>query len=211
MGGYASFLLKLARAEIEPIDHNQQVWKAVDSAEFDFAPDRSMPVLRTPMYGYFLLEASLRGGTAHCRPLSELEGASFYVDSRSLMRDDPKTPLKQLDRILRLPSQFVSPTVEGIGVLQVGPGDLAWSKQTQLLNRLFVGNEYRVFSDCPGNSTAHRIVCFSDQPFERARQDAVSGLYYSKEKNEGSENLSCAVAVFPDWMSMQAFGDDGDK
>jgi hypothetical protein len=207
MGGYASFLRTLSRADAEPVDHNQLVWRAVHSADFEFSADGSIAVLRTPMYGYFLLEASLRGATARCLPLSRLGGAPFYVDSRSLMRDDPKDPLSELNRILSMPSRFVSPEYGGVGVLQVGAGDLLWAQKTLLLNRLFAGNEYRIADPDRAAVSLHRKVSFSEETFEHARLDPVSGLYYSENSHPAQQGIACAVAVFPAWMSMQAFSE----
>jgi hypothetical protein len=206
MGGYIPFILRLRHAGEYPLDHNQLVWSAVHSAQFEFSPEGTIEVLHTPMYGYFMLEAALRGGVARCLPLDMLGGRAFYADSRSLMRDDPKTPLRALNEILTLPAHFVSPVLNGVGVLEFGAGDDRWGSQTRFLNRFFAGNEYRIFSSGQTEPSNHLTVSFSDQPFGRVFQDNLSGLYYF----EGcvlppAAGVYSAIAVFPQWMSLGAF------
>jgi hypothetical protein len=165
-----------------------------------------MNVLYTPMYGYFMLEASLRGGFAHCLPLEKLGNESFYADSRSLMRDDPKTPLGALQQILALRSNFVSPVSGGVGVLQFGEGDLKWGRQTRLLNRLFAGNEYRILTPDRFPDETKRRVWVSQIFFAGSEQDVDSGLYYSVDAGAiAPEGSFCAETVLPGWMSLQAF------
>jgi hypothetical protein len=209
MGGTLPFMLRLRHADEYPVDHNQMVWSAVHSAQFEFSPDGTMEVLRTPMYGYFMLEAALRGGVARCVPFDLLGGRAFYADSRSLMRDDPKTPLKELPAILDLPARFVSPENCGIGVLRFGDGAGDWCRQTRLLNRLFAGNEYRILTlGCLPDMTK-QTVCFSQAPFAGGERDAASGLYYSVGASRGFNRISCAETVLPGWMSLGAFRGSG--
>jgi hypothetical protein len=206
MGGYLPYLFRLRNANARPVDHNQLVWSAVHSAQFDFTPDGKIPVLWTPMYGYFLLEASLRGGDAQCLSLATIGDQTFYADSRSLMRDDPKTPLGDLPQILSIPSRFVSPVSAGVGVLKFGDGDDQWGRQTRLLNRLFCGNEYRILAPGSVPDASRRAVFFSKEFFAGSERDAGSGLYYSGGKVcQESTPVFCAEAVFPDWMSLQTF------
>jgi hypothetical protein len=206
MGAYIPFLFRLRQAADRPLDHNQQVWAAVHSAQFDFSPEGTIDVLKTPMYGYFMFEASLRGGFARCRSFEELRGAPFYADSRSLMRDDPKSPFAALPKMLALPAHFVSPVAGGVGVLRFGGGDFRWGRQTALLNRLFAGNEYRLLDPGSRPSDSRQTACVSDVYFAGSEQDAVSGLYYAMD-SEGSAPAAsvCATTVLPRWMSMQAF------
>jgi hypothetical protein len=206
MGGTLPFMLRLHQANEHPVDHNQLVWNAVQQADFCFDDGRSIKVLQTPMFGYFMLAASLRGARADCRNYAELSNRCFYADSRSLMRDDPKTPICFLDEILTIPAHFVSPVLDGVGVLRFGTGDDQWGRQTRLLNRLFAGNEYRVFPCDPAGSQNHVTIAFSERAFAGARQDDQTGLYYSKERASCQvPEKFCAAAVFPAWMSLQSF------
>jgi hypothetical protein len=206
MGAYVPFMFRLRNALAQPIDHNQRVWSAVHSAQFDFSPEGIIDVLYTPMYGYFMFEASLREGFAALHEYDKLPARDFYADSRSLMRDDPKTPLNALPQILSLPAHFVSSVSGGVGVLRFGLGDAEWGRQTRLLNRLFAGNEYRILSsdDRPGETD--RIVCISQIPFDGSERDEASGLYYSVGTTASLPAGSrCVRRVLPGWMSLQAF------
>ena len=210
MGGTLPFMLRLRHADEYPVDHNQMVWNAVRQADFRFDGGHSIKVLRTPMFGYFMLAASLRGGFAAGIDDTELSKGCFYADSRSLMRDDPKTPLRSLDEILALPAHFVSPVADGVGVLEFGAGDNRWGRQTRLLNRLFAGNEYRVFSCAPVEHPPRMTVVFSEQPFDGSRQDDQFGLYYSREWTScQAPGFFYAASVLPAWMSLQAFSGSG--
>ncbi|NOU35175.1 MAG: hypothetical protein HOO88_00130 [Kiritimatiellaceae bacterium] len=207
MGGTVPFLLKLRHAVEQPVDHNQMVWSAVHSAQFDFSPEKTIDVLYTPMYGYFMLEASLRGGFARCLPYEQLHDRPFYADSRSLMRADPKTPLNAQQQVLTLPALFVSPVSGGIGVLRFGVGDDQWGNQTRLLTRLFAGNEYRILNAGILPDETKQTVCFSALPFANSERDAATGLYYSSDsKSSVSDGIHCAEAALPRWMSLRAFG-----
>lgn len=205
MGGYAPFLLRLRQAAEQPLDHNQRIWAAVHSAQFEFSPEGTIEVLRTPMYGYFMLEAALRGGSVQFRSSAERSG-SFYADSRSLMRDDPKTPLRDLPQILELPALFVSPVLEGVGILRFGAGDDQWGRQTRLLNALFAGNEYRVLNPGRQPDAARQAFYFSSRPFAGSARHESSGLYYSTEPPAAvADGVRPAEAVLPRWMSIQTF------
>lgn len=207
MGGYVPFLLKLRHATQQPVDHNQMVWSAVHSAQFDFSVEKTIDVLFTPMYGYFMLEASLRGGFARCLPYEQLRDRPFYADSRSLMRDDPKDWQGASLQMLEIPAHFVSPVSGGIGVLQFGAGDDRWGKQTRLLTRLFAGNEYRILDLGRVPDAAKQTVCFSGLPFANSERDNASGLYYSSDlKGTVSAGVLYAEAALPGWMSLRAFG-----
>ncbi len=203
MGGTMPFLHRLRTANTHPVDHNQLVWNAVKQADFQFDEQRAIKVLHTPMFGYFMLAASLCGGVAEGGNFNGLSNCCFYADSRSLMRDDPKTPIHHLDDILALPAHFVSPAPEGVGVLKFGTGDDRWGRQTRLLNRLFAGSEYRISTSGAPDFYDRQTVVFSEQPFEKALHDEQTGLYYSGEQICGGQG--CAVSVFPFWMSFRAF------
>lgn len=208
MGGTLPFMCRLRNAVEYPIDHNQLVWNAVRQANFRFDDRHSIKVLHTPMYGYFMLEASLRGGFADCRSYSELSNSCFYADSRSLMRDDPKTPLDSLQQILKHPAHFVSPVSGGIGVLRFGDGAGNWGRQTRFLNRFFAGNEYQIDPDGQAHPADRAVILFSESVFNNSQMDESTGMYYS-EKGFGPVSnpaIHRAVSVFPSWMSLQAFG-----
>ncbi|HPR82308.1 MAG TPA: hypothetical protein PLD51_00480 [Pontiellaceae bacterium] len=206
MGGTLPFMFRLKDAAERPVDHNQLIWNAMRQARFEFNENRSINVLSTPMFGYFMLEASLQRGKAErCSP-EDVQKGRFYADSRSLMRDDPKSPINKLSEILLLPARFISPVRDGVGILEFGAGTDEWGRQTRMLNRLFGGNEYRI-ADAAGSGTPDRkTVVFSKQPFAGAVQDDVSGLYYSEEPASVPVPGSFrAVAVFPEWMSIRVF------
>ena len=207
MGGYAPFLLRLRHAVQQPVDHNQMVWSAVHSAQFDFSAEKTIDVLFTPMYGYFMLEASLRGGFARCLPYEQLLGRPFYADSRSLIRTDPKDWQGASVQMLEIPAHFVSPVSGGVGVLRFGSGDDQWGKQARLLTRLFAGNEYRILDLGRVPDAARQTVYFSALPFANSDWDEASGLYYSSDlKGPFSDGIHCAEAALPRWMSLRAFG-----
>ena len=208
MGGYLPFMSRLRNAVEQPVDHNQLVWNAVRQADFRFDDRHSIKVLRTPMCGYFMLAASLHGGHAECSDYTELSNSCFYADSRSLMRYDPKTPIGFSDRILATPAHFVSPVLNGIGVLEFGAGDDRWGRQTRFLNRFFNGNEYQITPDCPSCFAGRSGILFSEYVFKNSRKDEPTGMYYSEEGFETGFNPAVyrAFSVFPSWMSLQAFG-----
>ena len=205
MGAYGSFLGCLHRAAIAPVDHNQRVWIAAQQAVFQPLEDGTVPVLNTPMSGYLLLSASLKGQSAVRASFEGLPSVGFYVDSRSLMRTDPKNPF-ELNRILDVPMEFVSPVSDGIGILRVGTGRREWGAQTKLLNRYFNGNEYRIYSVDKASLSNRNYICFSKKDFTGARYDSLSKLYWS-EKSPAvlRSDILLAQAVLPSWMSLQAF------
>ncbi|MBI9021469.1 MAG: hypothetical protein JEZ10_09490 [Verrucomicrobia bacterium] len=206
MGGTLPFLFRLRSATEHPIDHNQLVWNAVQKVEFHVDGGGVVPVLNTPMSGYLLLGASLQGKMARRASYEQLADSAFYSDSRSLMRDDPKTTIQFLSKILNQSTVFVSPVADGVGILRFGTGDDRWGKQVQLLNRLFAGNEYRVDSSDPNIQGGLMRVGFSESPFDGARMDARTGLYYSTGRGVSlGEAPHHAVSIFPSWMSLQSF------
>ncbi len=206
MGGTLPFMFRLRNASTYPVDHNQLIWKAVQQTEFEVNEKGMVPVLYTPMSGHLFFGASLQGKTARRASFEELFESLFYSDSRSLMRDDPKTSLETGGRIFEQPSRFVSPIFDGVGVLQIGAGDDRWGRQTRMLNRLFVGDEYRVIPADLSPPLNRKIITFAEQPFEGSLRDERAGLYYSKGRNRFvDEEVYQAVAVLPSWMSLRAF------
>ncbi|MBM4152427.1 MAG: hypothetical protein FJ220_02750 [Kiritimatiellaceae bacterium] len=203
MGGYAQFLLNMRNANQHPIDHNQVIWTAMQSAKLEFD---NHPVLWSPMFGYFKLAASLQGDVAQLYSFSDLSNRPFYAESRSLMRKDPKTPLSSISDVLHQPSRFISPVLHGVGILQFGDGDLNWGRQTRLLNHLFSGNEYRVVT-APDMIPPNRMIwAFSENAFESAQVDPSTGLYYSNDpKSFSGVGLTFAHTVLPSWMSLGSF------
>ena len=121
------------------------------------------------------------------------------------MRTDPKNPF-ELNRILDVPMEFVSPVSDGIGILRVGTGRREWGAQTKLLNRYFNGNEYRIYSVDKASLSNRNYICFSKKDFTGARYDSLSKLYWS-EKSPAvlRSDILLAQAVLPSWMSLQAF------
>lgn len=206
MGAYVPFLFRMRAAEQTPLDHNQRVWQTVRQARFQCSADGTVPVLYTPMSGYLLFSASLQDKRAVRASRQKFSGAAFYADSRSLMRDDPKSPLKSLNQMLLRPARFVSPVSAGIGILRFGEGDLMWCRQTRLLNRLFAGNEYRIYSADTVGRENRKTIWFSETPFDGAQRDADTGFFWSRvPPKDKTRPASRAEAVWPGWMSMQAF------
>ncbi|MFC1468035.1 hypothetical protein ACFLQY_05060 [Verrucomicrobiota bacterium] len=221
MGSYLDFLFQMKNAEEEPIDHNQMIWRAVQTAELKFE-DGPVPVLWSPMFGYFMLRASLEDGVAECKPLSHWAGKSFYAETRTWMRLDPKFGQVGRSELLRTLSEPVSRDLGGIEVRRFGRGDDGWAERTRFLNRLFAGNEYRVYNvdDFSVDQLAgpRRVVLFSKKI--KSLQGVLSidhevgklGAFYyalldSREISvvDDGDHVMVAVAVFPDWMSVQAF------
>ena len=210
MGGTLPFMFRLREASFTPVDHNQRVWRAARQTEFYPDGSETVPVLSTAMSGYLLFGASLQGQTVRRASFETLSGSIFYSDSRSLMRDDPKTPIAALAQILASPARFVSPVLEGVGVLRFGEGDNSWGQQTRLLNHLFSGNEYRLVSGVGLLPSNRRTTQFSEQPFIGARLHEQTGLYYSRDCSlHLGVGVRRAVSVHPSWMSLQAFNGSG--
>lgn len=204
MGAYLAFLGRLQRGSATPIDHNQRVWNAVRAAELEVDRDGRFRVLATPMVGYFMLEASLRGVTADKRGYAELKGAPFYMDSRTLMRRDVKFSLAAKEEILRGRTRKVSPEFDGICVLLIGRGDETWGEQTRLLNRLFAGNEYRVGSVDSPRPPNRTLFWFSPRHFSWATRDPETGWYYSDSRVQ-ERGVREAWSALPKWMTIESF------
>ncbi len=177
MGSYAYFLGRLKTANENPIDHNQLVWKAVSNADLDFS--KPVPVLWTPMFGYFMLRASLENGVAECLPFSDLEGVEFYSETRTWMRIDPKFAQNEISALLDLPSKPVSESFFGVEVREFGVGDMKWSEQNRELAEFFGGSEYRI----------------------------IPSHLFGDEKLHNLQKIGDITAVFalPKWMSIQQF------
>jgi hypothetical protein len=205
MGAYLAFMRQLRNADEIPVDHNQRVWKALRSADFDGTPDQTLLVLYTPMSGHFMLEASLRGRKIYrCGKDRMPADVPFYADSRSLMRMDPKGDGPAGAGLLNMAARPVSISVEGVEIIQFRLGDFQWGRQTALLNRLHGGNEYLIIPAGSAVKPGRHIVYFSETPFPFAQRDPESGLYYTEDDVSQSEG-QLAVSVLPLWMSMQAF------
>jgi len=206
MGGYFQFLLRLRNASETPVDHNQWVWRAVQQTIFEEKEQGEVPVLYTPMSGQLLLAASLQGKVARRASFEKLSGGRFYSDSRSLMRTDPKSKNDSIRGVLALPAQFVSPVEKGIGVLQFGVGDDRWGRQTQMLNQLFGGDEYRIVSLRENPSPGRGAYLFSEKACTGLQEHEPTGWFYSVSRTgDVSTEVLQAVSVFPSWMSLRTF------
>ena len=201
MGAYGAFLQQLRKGTVHPIDHNQRVWAATRSAELVADEAGRIPVLFTPMFGYFMLEASLRGYTADHLSWAHMQDDVFYMDSRTLTRQDMKFG-GAMDALLDQPITVVSPDQDGIVVLKIGAGDTAWGRRTRLLNRLFAGNEYRIVAGDVSVPDGHPVVWFAERPFAGGVHDEVTGWYYSRTP---ADTDWLAYSALPGWMSVQAF------
>jgi hypothetical protein len=208
MGAGLSFLGLMQRAgsdaEGEYVDHNQRVWQAVRGAGWDLNEAGVVPVAMSPMFGYLLLEGSLRGQRVDVRPAAQWGGAPYYVDSRTLMRADVKFATGALGEALNGDVEVVSPMYDGIGVLRVGTGTQAWATRTRLLSRLFRGNEYRIGSR-DAVPSGRQVIWFGPAPFAGATQDAETGWFY-REGGEPTAAAQRAWSALPAWMSVQSFG-----
>lgn len=219
MGAYFWFMLRMRNAQSNPLDHNQLIWNAIR----DCAPlweAEEVPVLWSPQFGSFKLAASLAGGSVECQRFDQLKSnLPFYADSRNLMRRDPKTPQLDREEILGYSSRFVSSQYSGVGILQIGCGSPAWGRKTALLNRIFQGDEYRVFSNpkLPFSKSlaGHKLILFGREPFPGSSSAPDSDYYFCQlQLPEGRErldelivryNMPLAGSVFPTWMSLQEF------
>ena len=208
MGAYASFLWRFRQAETEPIDHNQRVWWAAHSAEF--VPDEhgAIQALFSPMGGYILLATSLQGVRAELSSFTDLQGQRFYVDSRTLARDDVKFRQSGLDTLLDGPLLPVSPEFDGIAILRTADGDSVWSQRARLLNRLFAGNEYRIATGDQPIPEGHAAIWFDSDPFSGSQQDSGTGWFYSRE---AAARKFVAWTALPTWMSIQQFAGEAEN
>jgi hypothetical protein len=202
MGAYGDFLGQLRRGMVEPVDHNQRVWRAVRAAELEVDGAGTVPVLFSPMYGYFRLAGVLRGQAVTFDDAAGWGATPFYVDSRTLARADVKFRLRGGADLLERPMRVVSPELDGIAVVQVGAGDLVWSMQTRLLRGWFGGNEYRIGAAGTAVPAGHRAVWFAAEPFAGAEQDAATGWWTSTNPAP----VRVAWTALPGWMSVQSFG-----
>jgi hypothetical protein len=207
MGATLSFMTQLRVSSQFPVDHNQLVWRALQTAELDESGEDVLYVLYTPMSGHFMLQASLEGRKAFRGALSVLPAdRPFYADSRSLMRLDPKGPSMTASELFNLPARRVSDELQGVVILQLGQGDSAWSDRAALLNRLMAGNEYRLVDSKPLLRSNRMVFSLSEHPFPGAALDERSGLYFRRGIDSfGDGSLFYAEAVLPGWMSMRAF------
>lgn len=219
MGAYLHFMTRLKRANREPIDHNQLVWAAVKSADLDFKAG-PVPVLWSPMFGYFMLRASLENGVADCRGFSHWGEQSFYAETRTWMRADPKFGQEGMAALLDVPSTSVSEEAGGVEVRRFGAGESEWGNRVDFLNRIFSGNEYRIY----GADQFSNLPAINGVFFSKSRKSLLSvlpnhaeikdfcGFYYARvavnEIKPGVEasSVMVATAVRPDWMSIQSFG-----
>ena len=198
MGGYFSFMLRLRNAMNEPVDHNQIIWNELRQADFRFSSNGEIPVLWTPMFRYFTLEASLRGGRVVRILSTDPDISEFYTENRSFMRGNALAE-NTYRAVFSAPSRFVSPGNQGIGILLFGSGDDRWGKQTEFLNRIFNGKEYRIVNSTVETDHRRKNLWFSREQFPFLIKDFVSGLYYTE--NEIMDlKISRAETVFPGWM-----------
>lgn len=210
MGATLPFLFRLNAAIDTPLDHNQRVWFAAREARLEPDEDGMVPVLATPMSGYLQLAAALRHLHVNRICTGKIypdDPIMFYADSRSLMRHNPKSPIRNTDLLLQQPARFVSPQYQGVGILRFDKeGDKAWGRQTNLLNRLFLGDEYSVTESVQGERISSRTVLFSPHPFGTAAFDEESEFFYQVgSAPECTPDVKRADPVLPAWMSVQSF------
>jgi hypothetical protein len=196
-----------------------------------YAPDvdNLVHILDTPMQAYLTLGATLQGfhsKVEYVRTNYDLRGR-LYADSRTFMRLGSDQADASLTRLLNQPARIVSPVSEGITVLEFSSeGNASWANRTKVLDRLFGGNEYRLY-DCSNRKEKwapdHRpFVILADHPFTvplkgesvTAKLDPTFSLFYLKgfaehpssygELAAQSGQLTLAVQVLPQWMSVNA-------
>jgi hypothetical protein len=205
MGAYAHQLFRYHQAGHAPFDHNQRVWRAVESAAFERNADGVVPVMFSPMYGYFMLTASLRDFPMEIRAPGGWDDQPFYIDSRALSRTDVKFRAATISDWLSRPTRVASPEFSGIAVIRVGDGDDEWNRRTRLLNRLFAGNEYRLGDTAERVPAGHTVWYFDRDPFADSEQDRETGWHFSPHFAAGAHK---AWSALPAWMSVQAFGEE---
>ncbi|MFA5688390.1 MAG: hypothetical protein WC959_04490 [Kiritimatiellales bacterium] len=204
MGGYVPFMLRLRNAAEHPVDHHQLIWKTLHDAELQFLEDGKLPVLWTPMFSYFMLEAALRGGQAEqIFPEQWPAEKLVYTDSRSFMRKPFSSSSAEM--IFSRPAQFISPEIQGVGILAIGSGDHTWGEQTRFLNDFFNGAEYRLPEVPSPQFRGRQRVWFSNKSFPDAQSSSAGSLFFSTDEVPFAENLQYAEAVFPDWLSPETF------
>ena len=201
----------------------------MQQASLQAGKDGRIPVLNTPMIGFFSLRAALNG--LRIAPLDAAAAARapwFYADSRSLMRRDIKQPLYDFSALLDRPWSPAAPDNDGVCILRGGMGDGTWARHVRLLNRIFAGNEYLI--PAAANATmpcemaaaeGRQAVLFSDAPFtvsvagrdEPAQRDETTGIYFAIQKAgmggrltiRSATQVDAAVAVLPAWMAVQQY------
>lgn len=206
MGAYIAFLHALRQGGTQPIDHNQRVWDAVRGATFEPDSNGAVRILFTPMYGYFMLEGAQRRLRVEWDHMDNLEGTLFHTDSRTLARQDVKFPFAARTRLLEKDMQVISPVIDGITVLCVGRGDRQWGRRTQLLNRLFEGNEYRTGPADAAVPEGRHVVWFASTHFDGATRDDATGWFYRREPAAHAD-VEKAWSALPSWMNVQRFNE----
>ena len=188
MGSYLYFMMRLKNSVEYPIDHNQLVWNAINSANLDFE-NGPICILNSPMIAYFELKARLENGEIKgFSEWSECRG-KFVTESRTWMRFDPKFDLGNYDGLLKIPSRSISDNFAGVEIREFGVGDFVWAKQTRFLSEIFKGNEYRIY----------KIGCHKEllhSPY------AILGR---RTHSFGENGEFIAISVLPKWMSFQMF------
>jgi hypothetical protein len=229
MGAYATFLTDLRNVKQREVDHNQLMWEAAKNATYVPAPDGIVHVLDTSMRAYLELGATLKGlqpRTERTKNNYDLHGP-LYADSRTFMRLNSDQVDSSLFRLLSRPAKTVSPDYKGMAVLEFAPdGDPYWGVRTRVLDDLFMGNEYRLYSPSVlsryRNMDVRPFAIVADKPFAvdlngrkiTADMDHRSGLFYLRGDTQQlatgsltsnqSEHVTLAVQVLPAWMSVHS-------
>ncbi|BAY13950.1 hypothetical protein [Calothrix sp. NIES-2098] len=155
MGTYAYFLVpRLRNAHSQFVDHNQVVWQAAESTQFELGSNGTVPILETHLPMFLRLAATTQGKRSQLIPPSAIASYPFfYAESRSFTKQwvelnnpsgykDKNKPVIQ--SLLFSPAEYQSERLMGIGVLKFGQGDRQWSQEFLSLNPLFQGNEYHL-------------------------------------------------------------------
>jgi len=170
MGGYWHALLRQIRAG-GIRDHNQALWLAAQSVDYQTAPDGRVPILDTPMSAYLKLAATLQGKPFRLVPSSS---PWFYMDSRHLVRRVPafggSKEADWRDRFQNRNIEWASPIINDYGIVRLSAGrPNAEFQRMARLSRIFEGNEFREIP--PGDSFAparwegKTLVFLADRPF----------------------------------------------
>ena len=224
MGAYLSFLFTVRGGARHEIDHNQLIWAAAESATYVPAGDGFVHVLDTPMCSFVQFGAALKGMQSKLERVGESRNP-LYAESRTWMRGGTDQIASTFAELLYQPAEVVSPAYRGIAIVRFNAGgDLSWGARTKLLNDLFLGNEYRLYSASERFPRGEGIdvrpsAILADQPFaimlqgERATaaQDRQSGMYYIRTDSRQipqyelaagrPAHVTFAIQLLPAWMS----------
>jgi hypothetical protein len=223
MGAYTHFLVpRLSNANTQFVDHNQVIWQTAQNIPYELSSNGTVPVLKTHVYMYASLAATMQGKRSEIIPPEKSDGYPFlYAESRSFTKewtelnnpDGYGQEVKQaIQRLLAMPAEYQSKRYAGIGMLKFGSGDRRWSEELLMLNRTFQGNEYYILAAhtlFQGNNFVpasddwgKMLVFYSTKPFALTLvgQSEEQRLKSSPERNPAFNSIKLKGA---DWFGKQ--------